>query len=65
MVLSNLKKMVMIVILSGFVSNSFAAWGYHKSSTTCRNGNCYHKSVNKGCVNGHCGSVRKGYGWRR
>ncbi len=66
----NIKKVLMILIASAFVStafvsNTFAAWGYHKSYTACYGGTCHHKSVNKGCANGHCGTVRRGSTWHR
>jgi hypothetical protein len=65
MLSKNIKKILLILIVSGFVSNSFAAWGYHRGHTACRGGTCHHTSVNKGCVNGHCGAVRHGSTWNR
>lgn len=58
------KKIMLIMVMSGFISNSFA-WGYHRSYTVCRGGNCHHTSVNKGCFNGHCGTTRYGSTWHR
>lgn len=65
MLAKNIQKILMIFIMSGFVSSSFAAWGYHKSYTTCYGSTCHHTSVNKGCVNGNCGKVRTGTTWHR
>ncbi|CAM2925656.1 Uncharacterised protein [Legionella steigerwaltii] len=65
MLSKNMKKIIMICVLSGFISNSFAAWGYHRGYTVCRGGNCHHKSVNKGCINGHCGTSRSFSTWHR
>ncbi|AWN73528.1 hypothetical protein LEAN103870_14990 [Legionella anisa] len=63
--MSHIKKIFMILIVSCFVSNSFAAWGYHKSTTVCKGGTCHHTNVKKGCVDGHCGKVRTGTTWHR
>jgi hypothetical protein len=67
MLLNNIKKLLLIAVVSGFVSNSYAAWGYHhhRGHTACRGGACHHSNVHRGCVNGHCGSVRHSSTWHR
>lgn len=60
-----MKTILMIFIISSFISNAFAAWGYKGKSTTCVNGICHNSTVKKGCVNGHCGAVRHGHTWYR
>ncbi|KTC90695.1 hypothetical protein OQJ18_00380 [Fluoribacter dumoffii] len=62
---SKIMQLIMVFTLSTFVSSSFAAWGYHKSYTVCRGGNCHHTNVNKGCVNGNCAVKRTGTTWHR
>ena len=62
---TNIKRILMILIVSSFTFSSFAAVGYHRGYTVCRGGTCHHGSVNKGCVNGHCGTVRHGSTWNR
>lgn len=61
--LKNTQYVLMSLILCGFVSSSYAGWSVHKSSTKCVNGVCAKKTVNKGCVNGHCGKSVKTRTW--
>jgi hypothetical protein len=65
MLFKNIKKLLMIVIVSGFVSTSFAAWTTQKGYTACKGGTCHHSTVKKGCVNGNCGAVKHSSTWHR
>lgn len=65
MLSKKIKQILMILIVSAFVSNSFAAWGYHRGHTACRGGACHHTTVKKGCHNGHCHTLRRGTTWHR
>ena len=63
--LSNIKKILIIFIVSGFFSSSFAAWATQKGYTNCRGNTCHHTTVKKGCVNGNCGAVKHSSTWHR
>ena len=65
MLLKNIKEIVLVLIISGFASNTFAAWAVQKGHTRCVGNTCHHSTVKKGCVNGHCGAVRKSSTWHR
>ncbi len=51
---SYLKSILIVLITTGFMSNSYAAWNYNKNKTKCVNGVCKHTTVHKHCQNGTC-----------
>lgn len=65
MLLKTIKHVIMFTLIIGFTPNSFAYWSEHKGSTTCVGDTCHHTTVNKGCVNGHCGVEKTSTTWHR
>ncbi len=52
-----IKQMMMLAIIAGFTSSSFAYWATPRGAH-CVGGVCHNTNVHRGCVNGHCGAVR-------
>ena len=60
-----IKKALVVIIASGFVSTSFAAYHYRTNTTHCQNGYCKHVVVKKNCRGGQCHTYRHWNAWHR
>lgn len=65
MLLTYLRKILMILIISGFATNSFAMWNWNRNVTKCHGDACRHTVVHKQCNNGHCKVYKHNNTWRR
>lgn len=60
-----LKKAFVAIILSSFVSTSFAFWFWNRNVTNCYGNYCNHVVVKKHCNNGKCWVWKEDNRWRR
>jgi hypothetical protein len=61
---SNFKKILIVLVTTAFVSNSFA-WTHHRHATRCVGDHCKHVSTTKHCNNGHCSGTHHKRAWHR
>lgn len=60
------KKGLIVLVATGFIStSSFAAYHYRTNTTHCANGYCKHVVVKKNCRGGQCHTYRHWNAWHR